>query len=42
MAYRPDGQQVATAGFDGFVRLHDPNTGALITEFIPCPLEKAK
>jgi WD40 repeat protein len=41
VAYRPDGKQVATAGFDGYVRLHDPNTGALITEFIPCPLQKA-
>jgi WD40 repeat protein len=39
VAYRPDGQQVASAGFDGKVRLSDPNTGALIMEFIPCPLQ---
>jgi WD40 repeat protein len=40
VAYRPDGKQVASAGFDGYVRLNDPNTGALVTEFIPCPLQK--
>jgi WD40 repeat protein len=38
VAYRPDGQAVASAGFDGVVRLNDPNTGKLIREFVPCPL----
>jgi WD40 repeat protein len=38
VAFRPDGQQVASAGFDGVVRLNDPQTGALIKEFIPVPL----
>lgn len=27
VAYAPDGKVVATAGYDGAVRLHDPNTG---------------
>jgi WD40 repeat protein len=38
LAYRPDGQQVASAGFDGVVRLNDPKTGKLIKEFIPVTL----
>lgn len=39
VAYRPDGKQVASAGFDGVVRLNDPDTGKLIREFVPCPLK---
>jgi len=38
VAFRPDGKQVVSAGFDGVVRLSDPNTGKLIREFVPCPL----
>ena len=38
VAFRPDGQVVASAGFAGTVRLHDPNTGTLIREFVPVPL----
>jgi WD40 repeat protein len=38
VAFRPDGKQVASAGFDGMVRLSDPNTGKLIREFVPCPI----
>jgi WD40 repeat protein/mono/diheme cytochrome c family protein len=37
VAYRRDGQQVASAGFDGVVRLNDPETGKLIKEFVPIP-----
>jgi WD40 repeat protein len=42
VAIRPDGQQVASAGFDGLVRLNDPKTGKLIKEFVPCPIAGAK
>jgi WD40 repeat protein len=38
VAYHPHGQAVAVAGFNGTVRLHDPNTGKLIKEFMPVPL----
>jgi hypothetical protein len=38
VAFRPDGAQVASAGFDGVVHLSDPKTGKLIREFIPVPL----
>jgi DNA-binding beta-propeller fold protein YncE len=38
VAFRPDGQQVATAGFDGVVRLNDPQTGKLLKEFVPLPV----
>jgi WD40 repeat protein/mono/diheme cytochrome c family protein len=41
LAYRPDGRQVASAGFDGVVRLSDPRTGKLIKEFVPVPLSGA-
>jgi WD40 repeat protein len=40
IAFRPDRQVVATAGFDGFVRLSDPMTGKLIKEFVPVPGKK--
>lgn len=39
--FRPDGKEVATAGFDGLVRLNDPATGKLIKEFVPVPLNPA-
>jgi WD40 repeat protein len=39
LSYRPDGKQVASAGFDGIVRLSDPETGKLIKEFMPVPLQ---
>jgi WD40 repeat protein len=41
LAYRRDGKQVASAGFDGVVRLNDPETGKLIKEFVPVPLKAA-
>jgi WD40 repeat protein len=37
VAFSPDGKTVASAGFDGVVRLNDPMTGKLIKEFIPVP-----
>ncbi|HEV3261323.1 MAG TPA: c-type cytochrome domain-containing protein [Gemmataceae bacterium] len=39
LAYRPDGKAVASAGFDGVVRLNDPQTGKLLKEFVPVPLK---
>jgi WD40 repeat protein/mono/diheme cytochrome c family protein len=41
VAFRPDGKAVASAGFDGVVRLNDPETGKLLREFVPCPLTGA-
>lgn len=38
IAWRPDGKTIASAGFDGLVRLNNPETGALISEFTPVPL----
>ncbi len=40
VAFRPDGKQVASAGFDGVVRLSDPATGKVVKEFVPVPLKK--
>jgi WD40 repeat protein len=39
VAFRPDGKQLAWAGFDGTVRLSDPATGKVIKEFVPVPLK---
>jgi WD40 repeat protein/mono/diheme cytochrome c family protein len=41
VAYRHDGKQVASAGFDGVVRLNDPQTGKLLKEFVPVPVDTA-
>jgi WD40 repeat protein len=38
VAFRPDGKQLASAGFDGKVRLSDPLTGKVVKEFVPVPL----
>ncbi len=38
VAFRPDGQQVASGGFDGPVRLCDAQTGQVVKEFLPVPL----
>jgi WD40 repeat protein len=40
VAYRPDGKQVASAGFDGLVRLNNPDDGKLIHEFVAVPLSR--
>ncbi|MDX1965651.1 MAG: c-type cytochrome domain-containing protein [Planctomycetaceae bacterium] len=41
VAFRPDGKQVATGGFDGKVRLFDVETGTLVAEFIPVEITPA-
>jgi mono/diheme cytochrome c family protein len=41
VAFRPDGKQLASAGFDGVVRLSDPATGKVLKEFVPVPLATA-
>jgi WD40 repeat protein len=38
LAWRRDGKAIASAGFDGVVRLNNPDNGALISEFVPVPL----
>jgi WD40 repeat protein len=40
IAFRPDGKVVATAGFDGIVRLSDAMSGKLVKEFVPVPEKK--
>jgi WD40 repeat protein len=35
VAFRPDGKQVAVAGFEGKVRLYDAAKGTLVKEFLP-------
>ena len=42
LAWRPDGTQVAVAGFDGVIRLMDPATGKVVKEFVAVPLTTAK
>lgn len=41
VAFNPAGTQVASAGFDGLVRLSDPASGQLIKEFHAVPLSPA-
>jgi WD40 repeat protein/mono/diheme cytochrome c family protein len=38
IAWRPDGKELACAGYDGTVRLSDPDTGKLVKEFVAVPL----
>jgi WD40 repeat protein len=38
LCFSPDGKTLAAAGYDGLVRLIEPTTGKLITEFTPVPL----
>lgn len=40
VAYHPEGKVVATAGFDGIVRISDAATGKLVKEFVPVPVKK--
>jgi WD40 repeat protein/mono/diheme cytochrome c family protein len=39
---RPDGKQVASAGFEGVVRLNDLATGKMLKEFIAVPMGSTK
>ncbi len=38
LSWKPDGKVLASAGFDGAVRLSDPATGKVIAAFTPVPL----
>ena len=38
VSYRPDGKEVASAGFDGMVRLNNPDDGKLVRAFVPVPI----
>lgn len=42
VAYRPDGKEVASAGFDGVIRLNDPTNGKMIKEFVAVPVTPGK
>ena len=39
LSFHPNGKVVASGGFDGVVRLHDPLTGSFIKEFVPVPMK---
>lgn len=39
LAWKPDGSQLAAAGHDGLVRIYDAESGRLVKEFVPVPLE---
>jgi WD40 repeat protein/mono/diheme cytochrome c family protein len=39
LAFRPDGNAVAAAGYDGIVRLFDAATGKIVKEIAPAPVE---
>jgi WD40 repeat protein len=40
IAFRPDGKALAAAGADGLVRLYNPETGTLISQFAPVTVKQ--
>lgn len=38
VSWKMDGSAIATAGFDGMVRLFDAKSGSLVKEFVPVPM----
>ena len=42
VAHHPKDKVVASAGFDGIVYLNNPDTGALIRQFVAVPIAPAK
>ena len=38
VAFSPDGNTIASAGFDGHVYLHESATGRLVNKFVPVPI----
>ncbi|HEY2839135.1 MAG TPA: c-type cytochrome domain-containing protein [Pirellulales bacterium] len=41
VAWRPEGKEVATGGFDGVIRVYNPDDGKLVREFMPAPIAGA-
>ncbi len=39
VAFSPDDQTIASAGLDGMVRFNRVETGELISQFVPVPVE---
>jgi hypothetical protein len=41
VCYKPDGTQIATAGYDGMIRLYDAKNGAMVKQFMSVPVKKS-
>ena len=42
ICYKPDGSRIATAGYDGMIRLYDTKTGNLEKQFMSVPMGEAR